>query len=95
VRRRVWTAPIDYCYAQNAFLYVASDLLETNAALREEWRANAGAPLNLVHPEHYRSVLKPLGKPGRLLGLLLASLGPALRRRAAGRFRGGKSTTVR
>jgi SAM-dependent methyltransferase len=94
VRRRVWTAPIDYCYAQNTVLYVAGDLVETNPILREERRANADAPLNLVHPEHYRSVLKPLSKPGRLFGLLLASLGPALRRRAARRFGGGKSTTA-
>lgn len=90
VRRRVWTAPIDYCYAQNTFLYAASHALESNAALRAELQANGCAPLSLVHPEHYRTVLKPLGKPGRLLGLLFASLGPAFRRRAKRGFRGGK-----
>jgi SAM-dependent methyltransferase len=87
VRRRVWTAPIDYCYAQNTFLYAASRVLEINATLRAERQANAGPPLSLVHPEHYRAVLKPLGKPGRLLGLLIASLGPAFRRRVARGFR--------
>jgi len=82
LRRRVWDAPIDYCYAQNAFLYVARDRLERDAVLRAEWQATTPAQLSLVHPEHYRFVLKPLGKPGRLARLLLASLGPALRRRA-------------
>jgi SAM-dependent methyltransferase len=87
IRRRVWSAPVDYCYAQNAFLYVARDRLDTDDALRAEWRATALAQLDLVHPEHYRFVVKPLGKPGRLLALLLASIGPALRRRAGRGFR--------
>jgi SAM-dependent methyltransferase len=90
VRRRVWTAPIDYCYAQNTLLYASAHALETSAALRSERQAAAGPPLSLVHPEHYRAVTKPLGKPGRLFGLLIASLGPAFRRRAARGFRGAR-----
>jgi SAM-dependent methyltransferase len=81
IRRRVWTAPIDYCYAQNSFLYVRRDRLDADEALRRAWQATAPEQLSLVHPEHYRLVRKPLGKPGRLFGLLIASLGPALRRR--------------
>jgi SAM-dependent methyltransferase len=87
LRRRIWDAPIDYCYAQNAFLYVSRERLEQDVALRAEWQATAPAQLSLVHPEHYRFVMKPLGKPGRLVRLLLASLGPALRRRVARGFR--------
>jgi SAM-dependent methyltransferase len=84
LRRRIWSAPIDYCYAQNSFLYVERGRLEADPALREAWQATATTQLSLVHPEHYRYVTKPLGKPGRLFGLLLRSLGPALRRRLGG-----------
>jgi SAM-dependent methyltransferase len=85
LRRRIWDAPIDYCYAQNSFLYVERSRLGTDAVLRRAFEATAPAQLSIVHPEHYRLVTKPLGKPGRLARLFLASLGPTLRRHALGK----------
>jgi SAM-dependent methyltransferase len=95
VRRHVWKAPIDYCYAQNTFLYVAREHLQPGSRLHAEWQATATEQLNLVHPEHYRFVTKPLGKPGRLLRLLLASLGPAFRRRLRRAFRSREAAADR
>ena len=51
VRPIVWSDPrVDYWYAQNVLLYVAEDLLATNAALREaQARTNLGQ-LSMIHP---------------------------------------------
>ncbi len=53
IRPRVWcNADVCWWYAQNALLFVRSDLLKDFPELRAE-QAEAGEPLALIHPAYY------------------------------------------
>lgn len=52
VRPQVWDdTRVDYWYAQNTLLYVARELLATNAALRTAYEKTRAQQLSLVHPQ--------------------------------------------
>jgi SAM-dependent methyltransferase len=54
VRRRAWADPnVEWWYAQNTFLYVRRDRLESDPALWRESEAAGPHALALVHPRRY------------------------------------------
>jgi len=63
VRRRVWNNPaVEFWYAQNTFIYVRQDRLQSFPALEKEYRENSKVPLAMVHPELYRWRVEELRK---------------------------------
>jgi SAM-dependent methyltransferase len=58
IRRKIWTNDkVDYCYAQNTFLFVRNDYLEKNPLLKAEHQSTNPALLSIVHPNKYLEVI--------------------------------------
>jgi SAM-dependent methyltransferase len=58
IRRKIWANDnVDYCYAQNTFLFVGKDYLEKNALLKAEHESTNPASLSIVHPNKYLEVI--------------------------------------
>lgn len=54
IRRHVWqNEAVEWWYAQNALLFIRSDVLEHNADLKAEFRRTDPAQLRLVHPKQF------------------------------------------
>lgn len=77
VRHRIWNDPaVEFCYAQNTFIFARRDFLEGSAALTRE-RQEAGAHLlPLVHPRKYLDVIDWHASIHTMAKELSAVLGP-------------------
>jgi SAM-dependent methyltransferase len=60
IRKRVWqNDAVEYWYAQNALLFVRSDVLEGNKSLALELERTNPSQLRLVHPRKYLELASP------------------------------------
>ncbi|HEV3481456.1 MAG TPA: methyltransferase domain-containing protein [Candidatus Acidoferrales bacterium] len=60
IRKRVWqNEAVEYWYAQNALLFVRSDVLEGNKSLALEFERTNLNQLRLVHPRKYLELASP------------------------------------
>jgi SAM-dependent methyltransferase len=60
IRKRVWqNDAVEYWYAQNALLFVRSDVLEGNKSLAFEFERTNPDQLCLVHPRKYLELASP------------------------------------
>lgn len=60
IRKRVWqNDAVEYWYAQNALLFVRSDVLEDNKFLAIEFERTNPDQLRLVHPRKYLELANP------------------------------------
>lgn len=89
IRKQVWqNGAVEWWYAQNTFLFVRADVLETNAALRSEFERTNPDQLSLVHPRNYVDALQPVQPPRwgvrTALRLFLLCLRNAIRKRVGG-----------
>jgi SAM-dependent methyltransferase len=58
IRSKIWANDkVDYCYAQNTFLFVRKDYLEKSALLKAEHQSTNPALLSIVHPNKYLEVI--------------------------------------
>ena len=58
IRSKIWANDkVDYCYAQNIFLFVRRDYLEKSALLKAEHQSTNPALLSIVHPNKYLEVI--------------------------------------
>jgi SAM-dependent methyltransferase len=54
LRRRIWANPdVEWWYAQNVFLYVERQRLETDLILKRHYETAGPVPLALVHPRRF------------------------------------------
>jgi SAM-dependent methyltransferase len=54
LRRRIWLNPkVEWWYAQNVFLYVDQNYLQSHVVLRREYESAGPDALSLVHPRRY------------------------------------------
>lgn len=85
IRKRIWkNDEVEWWYAQNTLLFVRSNFLDTNAALKAEFEATDPGPLRMVHPKQFlhlkktyrEAVARAQAPPGlkAALAMLLPSL---------------------
>ena len=56
IRKKIWDSDkVAWWYAQNIFLAVKKELLDSNEMLKKEFLDNRGNALSLVHPRNYLS----------------------------------------
>ncbi len=83
MRWPIWNEPdVPFWYRQNTFLYASQSAIDSQPELRDAQAAYSGYPLNVVHPDLHRMMMKAT-RPGlgRLLKMIPASLGETYRRR--------------
>ena len=58
IRKRVWkNEAVEWWYAQNALLFVETDLVQRDARLKAEFEKTIPDQLCLIHPRHYRQAV--------------------------------------
>jgi SAM-dependent methyltransferase len=83
LRTKIWTNDdVEPWYAQNILLYATQFFLDRHPRLREQWEANRGRPLAIVHPRVYEAALgdqelfslKPMFKCAACGGLIRSNV---------------------
>lgn len=75
IRPHIWNSP-DVCWwhAQNVFLFVRWNLLDTNPAVEAAWQASQSVPARLVHPGLYANLHQSLTQAAATRSLAMSIL---------------------
>jgi SAM-dependent methyltransferase len=80
IRKRIWNNEnVEWWYAQNIILYVKENYMESQPALKNEYRINKNNQLSIVHPKLYLDKVKR-ANPKHVIHVALAGAKDAMKK---------------